>query len=268
MKHFEPGEQCAVASCDRELIRENVRTDRILCRQHRLMASRYSLMDQELVDLFAREDGKCQRCHVEQAAFVLHDYNCCVYTKGYLKSCGECVEAAVCKKCLRVAQEQRKKLVRSEAPPKRRVNLKFSEDETCAVPNCDELLRFQNLKTDRKLCMKHRRTASIYSLTDEALVALFSKFEGKCHVCKTNNATQVDHDHSCCAYTKAYKSSCGKCVRGALCKSCNWGLGYLQNDPSVLEAAIGYLTKLDSGAKLQADSPSNEIPEKSTSEIS
>lgn len=37
----------------------------------------------------------------------------------------------------------------------------------------------------------------------------------------------VDHDHRCCAST----NSCGACVRGLLCSSCNTAAGMLQDSP-------------------------------------
>lgn len=47
----------------------------------------------------------------------------------------------------------------------------------------------------------------------------------------------VDHDHSCCPGAK----SCGKCVRGILCKPCNTGIGYFKDAPERLEEAARYL---------------------------
>jgi len=48
---------------------------------------------------------------------------------------------------------------------------------------------------------------------------------------------KIDHDHACCSGNQ----SCGKCVRGLLCSSCNRALGLFGDDPSVLQAAITYL---------------------------
>lgn len=47
----------------------------------------------------------------------------------------------------------------------------------------------------------------------------------------------VDHDHFCCDG----KRSCGKCVRGLLCRACNLALGYVQDDIKRLQGLIDYL---------------------------
>jgi hypothetical protein len=52
----------------------------------------------------------------------------------------------------------------------------------------------------------------------------------------------VDHDHRCCAEG----GSCGKCIRGLLCRACNQGLGQFGDDPERLEAAAAYLRASDS----------------------
>jgi hypothetical protein len=52
---------------------------------------------------------------------------------------------------------------------------------------------------------------------------------GLCALCKTNPATQVDHDHKT-----------GR-VRGILCLHCNAGMGAFHDDPAIIERAIRYL---------------------------
>lgn len=54
-----------------------------------------------------------------------------------------------------------------------------------------------------------------------------------CAICgvglDTSKATHIDHDHAT-----------GK-VRGALCRSCNWGLGHFKDSVTSLKKAIEYL---------------------------
>lgn len=47
----------------------------------------------------------------------------------------------------------------------------------------------------------------------------------------------IDHDHTCCPGSK----SCGKCVRGLLCDTCNLLLGQANDDLGILTAAANYL---------------------------
>ena len=64
----------------------------------------------------------------------------------------------------------------------------------------------------------------------------------KCAICKTDvpagrGTWHTDHDHACCSGIK----SCGKCVRGLLCRHCNSALGHLQDSPELLRAAAIYI---------------------------
>lgn len=47
----------------------------------------------------------------------------------------------------------------------------------------------------------------------------------------------IDHNHACCP--GAY--SCGKCVRGLLCRLCNTGLGMFGDNAARMRGAIEYL---------------------------
>lgn len=67
---------------------------------------------------------------------------------------------------------------------------------------------------------------------------------GRCAICGTDDPGErvdrfvVDHDHSCCD-SQTY--SCGECVRGLLCATCNLMLGYAKDDPVLLSNAMTYL---------------------------
>lgn len=77
-----------------------------------------------------------------------------------------------------------------------------------------------------------------YGCTNDELDAMFATQQGKCAICQMPEVTthkgrprqlSVDHDHVT-----------GK-IRALLCVACNTGLGFLRDDPAVLEAAIAYL---------------------------
>lgn len=81
-----------------------------------------------------------------------------------------------------------------------------------------------------------------YGLTPERYAALLLEQGGTCAICRkqcSRGELSVDHDHECCPG----KSSCGGCVRGLLCRACNYALGLVGDDPEVLRAAADYLER-------------------------
>jgi Recombination endonuclease VII len=66
-----------------------------------------------------------------------------------------------------------------------------------------------------------------------------------CGICQITNPGPkgwcVDHDHTCCPY--GLRQGCKKCIRGLLCNNCNRGLGYFQDDPKRLLAAIAWVSR-------------------------
>jgi hypothetical protein len=96
-------------------------------------------------------------------------------------------------------------------------------------------------------CMNRRKQdedtqrAAMYSLTVDVLERMKIDQWWRCAICQElTDQLAVDHDHSCCP-TKT--RSCGKCVRGLLCRNCNLALGYLRDNPDFAEAAAVYLRK-------------------------
>lgn len=77
-----------------------------------------------------------------------------------------------------------------------------------------------------------------YGVSIEAYDAMLTAQEGRCYLCKkpqvdcVNGWLCVDHDHKT-----------GK-IRKLLCQKCNAGIGFFEEDPNVLLAAIAYLTTM------------------------
>lgn len=60
----------------------------------------------------------------------------------------------------------------------------------------------------------------------------------------SNARMHLDHDHSCCppgTFEARDRLSCGECIRGWLCYSCNVTLGLMKEDPQRIEGLLLYL---------------------------
>lgn len=111
-------------------------------------------------------------------------------------------------------------------------------------PKLCDVCANQNI-LDQKRRMWVDKNLKRYSMTAERFVAMVEAQGNKCAICGTSNPGGrvsrwiIDHDHSCCGPGV----SCGKCVRGLLCSSCNQAVGLLNDDEAILLAAIEYLKR-------------------------
>ena len=89
---------------------------------------------------------------------------------------------------------------------------------------------------------RSRRLWHFYRMTEEDWASHWKFQVGRCASCNASLGTgtpHVDHDHSCCPGER----SCGGCVRGLLCRSCNLAIGIANDDPAVLRSMADYLDR-------------------------
>lgn len=114
----------------------------------------------------------------------------------------------------------------------------------CSEPNCST----PSVATG--LCSRHRQVlydvTHKYNIGVEEYEAMKERQGHVCAICGGVNANgyrlSIDHDHSCCPGN----SSCGECVRGLLCSSCNHALGHMRDNVDRLRSAISYLERRSS----------------------
>jgi len=91
----------------------------------------------------------------------------------------------------------------------------------------------------------HRR----YSLSREQFLGMLTDQDDACAICRvpfrrmpgetsSRSDIHIDHDHSCCPEHQ----SCGRCVRGLLCRSCNTRLSAIE-DVTFQQDALAYLRR-------------------------
>lgn len=98
--------------------------------------------------------------------------------------------------------------------------------------------RIDNPVSRRTIRLKHR-----FQISPDEYERLLTEQGGVCVGCLSDPAhvgsLVVDHDWSCCPGER----SCGKCIRGLLCRKCNSALGMVRDDTKVLRQMIRYLGK-------------------------
>lgn len=98
-----------------------------------------------------------------------------------------------------------------------------------------------------------KRVVETYSITPEQYAAILAHQGGVCFICRRaprSKRLAVDHDHSCCSGPV----SCGRCVRGLICRACNRDvLGHLADSVDALRRAIDYLENPPARAVLDGD---------------
>lgn len=96
-------------------------------------------------------------------------------------------------------------------------------------------------KPCRKVQMRTSTLPRRYGITIEQYEEIKEAQGGVCYICQVatgaTKALAVDHDHACCPG----KTSCGQCVRGLACSSCNKMLGFARDRVEFFERAIRYL---------------------------
>lgn len=88
--------------------------------------------------------------------------------------------------------------------------------EKCPVNSC-----IRGQKT-RGLCVPHASIAWRMSIHPADLPALLNG--ASCEICGDDQNLHLDHDHKCCPENM----SCGECLRGVLCSTCNVAVGHLE----------------------------------------
>ena len=162
---------------------------------------------------------------------------------------------ATCKSCLR---KRNKKVCTKCKKLKARDGFhKSKQNKDGLHPYCKECQKpkwARYYRKDRKNVLKRKATwylanreryyrkrmATRFGITEAEYVLLLSRSSGLCEICRQPETRtrfgkirrlSIDHDHAT-----------GD-VRGLLCSKCNAGIGQLNDDPTILAAAIRYLSK-------------------------
>jgi hypothetical protein len=80
---------------------------------------------------------------------------------------------------------------------------------------------------------------SSYGLTQEQFDLILTAQNYACAMCHEPFAAgqliHVDHDHACC---RGKNRSCGECIRGLLCHTCNIALGHIERRYAMARAYL------------------------------
>jgi hypothetical protein len=95
-------------------------------------------------------------------------------------------------------------------------------------------------RPESKIRERERAIERNYNISVDEYNRIVQDQNGVCAICERipTRAFSIDHDHNCCPERSR---SCGKCIRGLLCQTCNQALGMFLDSPEILLNAVEYL---------------------------
>lgn len=118
----------------------------------------------------------------------------------------------------------------------------------------EEKLAFRAGTNDRRIASAEVGLRKKFNITMAQYSRLYEAQNGECSICRRKivrgftggflgdrsiEFAHVDHAHSCCNR----QGSCGKCIRGLLCRRCNMGISALGDNAEILQRAMTYLAE-------------------------
>lgn len=127
-------------------------------------------------------------------------------------------------------------------------NIRTGTCQTCGNPNSDYRAKFcKPCWIDRpvggkSLSYRKHQMKKKYGLTLDRYDEILKSQGDCCAICKIHksefkDSLYVDHDRSCCPS----RVTCGSCIRGILCRNCNFALGLLKDNEEIISEALNYV---------------------------
>src|ERR1700742_2557531 len=151
----------------------------------------------------------------------------------------------VCTKCC--IQKEIEEFHKVRGKPRSRCKLCMREETKNYYTTHRAARRAKNAEwfAKNKQAVIYRRRLKKYNISVEQFEQFWIECGGKCLICKTpfdeqnrKNCLCVDHDNACCP---EQCHSCGKCVRGFVCYSCNVGLAMFHDSAELMTVASEYI---------------------------
>lgn len=117
--------------------------------------------------------------------------------------------------------------------------------ETKAVINFTRnITTADGLAPNCKQCAQEIKLEHYYGLSAASYRVILAEQGHCCAVCEvpaaeSRIALTVDHDHMCCPTRR----SCGNCIRGLICDTCNRAIGLMRDSAHSLRRAAEYLER-------------------------
>lgn len=140
-------------------------------------------------------------------------------TRLSLKRCSKCGDIKAIGDFCREPRVRDGRTARCRSCTSKYHSNRYTSDPEVRKGNRDRMRARYNSESAREKALRSK-----YGITLEDFNTLLTRQDGRCAICQTDDpggkgVFHVDHDHACCPGQR----TCGQCLRGLLCFSCNTG---------------------------------------------